>query len=414
MHASPETTQSAGTAPDAQPLIFCIATYEKGQRFMRECARLGCRVELLTLDKHRNSDWPRDILAAVHYMPDGLTATQIIDTVTYLARTRRIRHIVALDEFDMEIAATLREHLRLGGMGESATRFFRDKLAMRLRARQAGLLVPEFIGVFNHEDLAHWMRETPAPWMLKPRTDASAIGIRKLHRQEELWPLLEGLGDRQSHHLLERFVGGDIFHADGVVWQRQTLTAPTHQYGRPPFDLMHQGGVFTTRTVDRASTPAQEIPALHQQLIEALGLESGVTHTEWIRSAADGRFYFLEAAARVGGAFIADVIEQAFGFNPWVEWARIEVAQARGQQYTLPPLDTQYAGSVLCLARDATPVTDRYTAPEIVHRMQKHHHAGLIVRSGDPARVATLTEEFARRFAEDFLAIAPAPAKATA
>ena len=177
---------------------------------------------------------------------------------------------------------------------------------------------------------------------------------------------------------------------------------------------MHHGGVFTTRSVDRASTPARDIPELHDKLIQALGLANGVTHTEWIRSAADNRFYFLEAAARVGGAFIADVIEQSYGFNPWVEWARIEVALARSEQYALPKLGADYAGSVLCLARDAVPVTDRYDAPEIVHRMQKHHHAGLIVRSGDPARVESLTEEYARRFAQDFLAIAPAPAKATA
>ncbi len=398
----------------SQPLIFCLSTYVKGQAFLRECARLGCRVELLTLDKHRNADWPREILAEIHTMPEDMASWQIVNTVAYLARSRKIDRIVALDEFDMETAATLREHMRLPGMGESGTRFFRDKLSMRVRAREAGLLVPEFIGVFHHEDLRDWMQKTPSPWMLKPRTDASAIGIRKLHRPEELWPLLDELGDRQSHHLLEQFVAGDIFHADGVVWNGRTLTAPVHQYGKPPFQLMHQGGVFTTRTVDRASVPAKEIPLLHDKLIQALGLANGVTHTEWIRSAADGRFYFLEAAARVGGAFIADVIEQAYRFNPWVEWARIEVALARGEQYSLPKLGTDYAGSVLCLARDAMPVTDHYDAPEIVHRMQKHHHAGLIVRSGDPARVEALTQEYARRFAEDFLAIAPAPAKATA
>jgi biotin carboxylase len=398
----------------SQPLIFCLSTYVKGQAFMRECARLGCRVELLTLDKHRNADWPREILSEIHTMPEDMASWQVVNTVTYLARSRKIERIVALDEFDMETAATLREHMRLPGMGESATRFFRDKLSMRVRAREAGLLVPEFIGVFHHEDLRHWMQNTPSPWMLKPRTDASAIGIRKLHRPEELWPLLDELGDRQSHHLLEQFVAGDIFHADGVVWNGRTLTAPVHQYGKPPFQLMHQGGVFTTRTVDRASVPAKEIPLLHDKLIQALGLANGVTHTEWIRSAADGRFYFLEAAARVGGAFIADVIEQAYGFNPWVEWARIEVALTRGEQYSLPKLGTDYAGSVLCLARDAMPVTDHYDAPEIVQRMQKHHHAGLIVRSSNPARVEALTEEYARRFAEDFLAIAPAPAKATA
>ncbi len=215
---------------------------------MRECARLGCRVELLTLDKHRDADWPRDILARPPHHAGGHGSAQMINTVMYLARSRKIDRIVALDEFDMEIAATLREHMRLPGLGESATRFFRDKLSMRVRAREAGLLVPDFIGVFHHSDLHHWMQQIPAPWMLKPRTDASAIGIRKLHKPEELWPLLDELGDRQSHHLLERFVPGDIFHADGVVWSGHTLTAPVHQYGKPPFQLMHHGGVFTTRS----------------------------------------------------------------------------------------------------------------------------------------------------------------------
>ena len=34
---------------ESAPLTFlCITTYEKGQEFMRECKRQGCRVFLLT------------------------------------------------------------------------------------------------------------------------------------------------------------------------------------------------------------------------------------------------------------------------------------------------------------------------------------------------------------------------------
>jgi len=49
--------------PDARPLTFlCITTYEKGQEFMRECKRQGCRVLLLTAEKLRDADWPRESL----------------------------------------------------------------------------------------------------------------------------------------------------------------------------------------------------------------------------------------------------------------------------------------------------------------------------------------------------------------
>ena len=53
-----------------------------------------------------------------------------------MARGRRFDRVVALDEFDLEIAALIREHMRLPGMGVTATAFYRDKLAMRTgRAR---------------------------------------------------------------------------------------------------------------------------------------------------------------------------------------------------------------------------------------------------------------------------------------
>ena len=46
---------------EAAPLTFlCITTYEKGQEFMRECKRQGCRVFLLTAETLRNADWPRE------------------------------------------------------------------------------------------------------------------------------------------------------------------------------------------------------------------------------------------------------------------------------------------------------------------------------------------------------------------
>jgi len=57
----------------------------------------------------------------------------MLDALSYLARTERIDRIVALDEFDQEVAAAVREHLRIPGMGETTMRYFRDKLAMRMR-----------------------------------------------------------------------------------------------------------------------------------------------------------------------------------------------------------------------------------------------------------------------------------------
>jgi biotin carboxylase len=401
--------------------ILCLTTYEKGQAFMRQCAAMGCRVLLLTIEKHRLADWPHDILSEVVYMPEGLNLEQITNTVTYLARSRKFVRLLALDEFDMETIAHLREHMHIPGMGLTTTSHFRDKLVMRFEAQRAGaaagagsqILVPDFTPVLNYDDLRAYMSSVPAPWVLKPRAEASAIGIRKIHEPEQLWRSLDELGDRQSYYLLERFIPGDIFHVDSITDDRNVIFTAVCKYGKPPMQVMHEGGVFTTHVIDRASTDARELTAINGQLIPAMGLVRGVTHAEYIR-ATDGRYYFLEVAARVGGAFIADVVEHATGINLWAEWARVEISALRNIPYTLPSMREDHAGSVLCLAKTSEPDTSMFDAPEIVYRMKKHHHAGLIVRSGDHERVRLLLEDYAERFAQQYLAVAPPPLKPTA
>ena len=399
---------------DATQRILCISTYEKGQDFMRQCADMGAKPTLFTVDKLHDADWPRDILEDIVLMPENLSCAQVLNTVSWMARGRRFDRVVAMDEFDQETAAAVREHWRIPGLSLTTTAFYRDKLAMRTAARAAGFQVPEFCRVLNYDELRDYMASVPAPWLLKPRAEASALGIRKIHEPEQLWRSLDELGDRQSHFLLERFVPGDIFHVDSVVSESKVIFSVAHQYGRPPMQVMHEGGVFTTRTVDRNSPEWQQLTELNAALAPAFGLERGVTHAEYIRSHADGRFYFLEIAARVGGAFIVDLVEAASGINLWREWARIEVCELRRQPYKLPKIREDYAGSVLCLAQTADPDTSQFTAPEIVFRMKKHHHAGLIVRSHDSGRVRELLDDYGRQFASLYLATMPAPDKPTA
>jgi hypothetical protein len=387
--------------------FLCLASYEKGHDFLRQCAEMGVRPTLLTLDKLRDAGWPRDVLEEVVTMPSGLALEQILNTVCWMARGRRFDRIVALDEFDQGTAGQIREHMRIPGMGITTAAYYRDKLAMRIGAREAGFLVPEFCRVLNYDELRAYMDRVPPPWLLKPRSEASSVGIRKIEEPEQLWRALDDLGDRQSHFLLEQFVPGDIFHVDSILSERKVVLSLVHQYGRPPMQLMHSGGVFTTRTVDRASRDWMELTSMNASLAPSLGMARGVTHAEYIRAHADGRYYFLEIAARVGGAFIADLVEASTGVNLWREWARLEVGHLREEPYFPPPAREDYAGSVLCLAQTAEPDTSAFNDAEIVLRVKKHHHAGLLVRSDNPERVRQLLEQYSAEFARLFLAALP-------
>ena len=390
--------------------ILCISSYEKGHEFLRECKRQGVAVVLITADSIRDkAHWPMEAIDEIFYLPDEgkqWNPLHLRNAVSYLARTRVFDRIVALDDFDVELAAMLREHLRIPGMGETTVRYFRDKLAMRMRAAEMGLNVPDFIHVLNHPQLAEFLDRVPPPWVLKPRSMAGAIGIKKVHSKEEFWGIVENLGDQQSGYLLERFVPGDIFHVDTVMSEREVVFAIASGYGTPPLEVAHGGGIFTTRILERDSDTARRLLEENKRVLAALGLLRGVSHTEYIIGREDGRVYFLETSARVGGAHIADLVEAASGINLWAEWAKVEIAGGKAP-YAPPAPHQDYAGLIVSLARQEHPDTSQFADAEIVWRMAKEHHVGLIVRSPNPARVRELLNDYATRVARDYHASAP-------
>ena len=242
---------------------------------------------------------------------------------------------------------------------------------------------------------------------MKPRSQAAAIGIKKLQTSDELWQAIEASGDARADYVLEQFVPGDVFHVDSIVFDGQPVFAMVSRYATPPMAVAHEGGIFVTRTLPGDDRVVRAAAGDECARADDIRDRQGVSHTEFIR-AHDGELYFLETSARVGGAFIVDVVEAATGINLWREWAKVEIAGELGT-YELPALGNLHAGIVLSLARQEHPDTSAYTAPEIVRRIAKKHHAGLIVASPRPERVSELLDETVTRFYADFHASAPAP-----
>jgi biotin carboxylase len=395
--------------------IVALASYFKGNAFLEQCKREGCHVILVTLEPLLDKPWAREFCDEIFALRSLTDRREVINAISYLARTRDIARIVPLDDYDVETAAFLREHLRIPGMGETTARYFRDKLAMRARAKDRGIQIPEFVHVLNHAKIHRFLSTVPAPWLLKPRSEASSVGIKKFERAEDVWKTVEELGDAQSNYLIERMIPGDVYHVDAFVWERKTVFAETHGYRKPLFDLIHQGGgIFATRTIPRGTELEKKILAAHDEVIEHLNLVRGVTHTEFIVGRDDGKVYFLETAARVGGAHIADLVEASTGLNPWREWAKIEISQGE-EPYEVPPHRKDYGGLIISLARQERPDTSAYNDPEIAWRMDGHpaHHVGLVVKADTYERVEELLTSYEQRIARDFMAVLPPPAQAT-
>jgi biotin carboxylase len=393
--------------------IVCIASEQKGNEFLDEAQNAGWHVSLVTRKKLLDQPWLWTALNDVKTVDDEATQEEYVRAVTNIAGSRPIDVVVGLDEFDVITAALAREHLQLGGMTSSHALRFRDKLSMRNIANEGNIPNPEFTSVFNKQAIEDYLDRVPAPWIVKPRYEVSAFGIRKCENREQVWQVLNDLDsrgnwrDHPSQFVLEKFITGAVYHVDSIVDNGKVLAAGVSKYGTPPFSVTHYGGVFTTSIVPYRSKERKELESLNKKLLEAFKYERGVSHAEFLQSDEDGKFYLLEVACRVGGAYIANVLEHACNFNLWREWAKLETS-TKEAPYRLPKLRKDFAGVALALANQDQPDTSHYTDDEIVYRVSKPKHVGMIFYSKKQKRLEELLLTYSERIAIDFLAVAPA------
>lgn len=391
--------------------FLCISCEFKGTEFLRYCKAEGNRVFLITAKDTEYDPWPRDVIDDIFFMEEVEHGTwnmeHFIAGLAYLMRSNKIDRIVALDDFDVEEAAELREHFRIPGMGQTTARHFRDKLAMRMKAAEAGIKVPAFTALFNDEEVREFTERVQPPYMVKPRFEAAAKGIRKVNSADELWKVLHELGESRHFHLAEQYRPGDIYHVDTLTVDGKSVFTSVAQYLSTPWDVAHGGGIFRSVICEHGGADEKALLKHNEAVMKAFGMKYSASHTEFIKSNEDGQFYFLETASRVGGAHIAEMVDAATGINLWGEWARVESAVANGKDYKLPKTKQLYGGIINSLSRHRHPDTSAFNDPEIVWRLDKVHHIGFIVVSDKRERVLALLEDYARRIGADFHAEMP-------
>ena len=384
---------------------------------MRACKKAGNTVYLLTAKRTEGKAWPYESIDEIFYLEDDSNTLanfeNMIKGMAYVMRSRKIDRVVALDDFDVEKAATIREHFRIPGMGQTTARYFRDKLAMRVQARDAGIKVPVFSALFNDVEITDYLRASTPPWVIKPRAEASAAGIKKVYSFDEAWQTIHSLGEERHLFLIEQFKPGAVYHVDALTLGGKVLFQRSSEYLNTPFEVAHGGGIFRSVTVEFNSKDAKALKKMNEQVLKAFNMNYSASHTEVIKCHEDGEFYFLETASRVGGAHLAEMVEMSSGINLWKEWANVENALAKGESYALPEVRDDYSGIIISLARQQWPDSSPFNDPEIVWRMNEEYHVGLIVQSTSRARVLELMEKYAQMIQHDYHASAPAQDKPT-
>jgi biotin carboxylase len=386
--------------------FICISNYFKGNDFLINLKKQGNRVFLITSEKLREKPWAFDFIDEIYFMPGqdvDWNLQDLLSGVAGLMRERKIDAIVALDDFDVEKAAFLRENLRMPGMGQTTGRYFRDKLAMRMRAKDSGIAIPAFSALFNDDEINQYADTVSPPWVLKPRSEASAAGIMKVHSKEELWQKINDLGnENRIKYLVEQFKPGAVYHCDGLNINGKNLFSITSQYLATPMEISQGGGIFRSANIPYNSDDDKAIKKMNEAVMKAFGMQHGANHTEFIKCNEDGNIYFLETSSRVGGAHLAEMVEAASCVNLWGEWAKIEDSLVKGKEYKLPSIKKEFAGIVLTLSKYQHPDLSGFNDSEVCFQVPLEYHAGLIVKSDNHTRVRELLDNYAERLIKDF------------
>lgn len=391
--------------------ILCISTYFKGGAFLTALKKEGAKVFLVTSSKLKEKAWPFADIDEIFFLdPDEMGAfnnQHLLLGTAALMKHHKIDAIVALDDFDVERAAMLREHFRIPGMGSTTARYYRDKLAMRVRAASEGIKVPPFTAVFNDAEVHDFTSKHNAPWVLKPRSEASGIGIKKIYSTEQLWETLNTLDNNRHKYLLEQFKPGTVYHIDAITWNKKTSFITTSQYLATPLEISQGGGVFRTITNKYKSEEDKTLIKLTEDVHKAFRLEHGASHTEAIKCNVDGEYYFLETSARVGGAHIAEMVEASSGINLWAEWAKIENCKVTGKDYKCPKSKNLYAGLIMSLTKDKNPDLSYFQSEELYWTVPLDYHVGLILHSKDRHRIEELLSEYTDKIAHNMTKVLP-------
>lgn len=223
--------------------------------------------------------------------------------------------------------AEARELLGVEGMSAEAARNFRDKSRMKNVLRGAG--VPCARHRLAHDESEAWgfVEEVGFPVVLKPPAGAGAQSTFRVDDGEAFGEALRiSAASPQQPVLIEEFITGEEHSLETIsVGGRAVWHSLTHYYPTPLDALRNpwiQWCVLLPREID--GPRYDDIRGAAGRALEALGMETGLSHMEWFRR-RDGSVAISEVGARPPGAQITTLISRAHDIDFLHAWARVMV-----------------------------------------------------------------------------------------
>ncbi len=258
-----------------------------------------------------------DLLDPVRLVPD---VEAIVAAAGAVGAERPIAGVLTYDETLVVAAASVAERLGVPGMTVAGAENCRNKQRTRVALTQAGVRQPAFAYVTSPQAAAAFASQIGYPVIVKPRGMGGSMGVIRVASADELERAYH-VADACSHDgnpsyeggaLVEEFLDGPEISIDGAVCngEYRPMFVAHKRIGLSPYceEIGH-----TMRSDD----PLLASGFLRAMLVEAhraLGVRSGITHTEVMLSARGP--VIVEVNGRLGGDLIPYLGKLATGIDP--------------------------------------------------------------------------------------------------
>ena len=351
-------------------VIFLEPCFPANQReFVRALHAVGARVTGIG-ERPKESLDPELRHWLYHYEQIGNVTSddQVERVVRFVQQKVQVDRLEAVVEAHVLTAARVREKCGIPGTSVKTTWLCRDKPAMKEALRAAGVSCAQSIGSDDPEEIKAFVAKIGFPVIVKPRDAAGASGTWRADNGPELDRAMGAAGvGRGKGVAVEEFIeghegfydtisiGGRVAHDFATHYYPGVLEAMRTRWISPQF--------ITTNRIGAAGY--DEVKAMGQKVITALGISTSATHMEWF--AGPKGLKFSEIGCRPPGVRAWDLYAAANDFDIYREWAMAVVHGQTGQS-----LSRRYSAGIIALRPDRDGQIAGYEGLDEVHRRFGH------------------------------------------
>jgi biotin carboxylase len=315
------------------PLVVFVAPWFSGFALRAVEALAGLpevRLAVINQDtEEKLAPHLRERLAAHWRVENVFDGDQIAHAAGSLSRQLRQpvhRLFGALEQLQVPLASA-RERLGVEGMSVEAAKNFRDKARMKTVLREAGVPCARHSLASSETEARAFAEEVGYPLVVKPPAGAGSLSTFRVNDSAALGEALRlSTPSAQEPVLLEEFIRGEEHSFETITIGGRAVWHSLTRYHPTPLEVLRnpwiQWCVLLPREVD--DPKYDDIRRAAFRALEALGMDTGLSHMEWFRR-ADGSVAVSEVGARPPGAEITTLISRANDIDFMRAWARVMV-----------------------------------------------------------------------------------------